>query len=94
MRKAHFGAIDCAVACALEHGEHIVIFGIENDALDGSLSLRFVRKTKVLVSRKRRKVACPTLRLSRATDMLLSCLASAIRQEGWNRSVGRSVVLN
>ena len=37
MRKAHFGAVHGAVARGLDHGEDIVILGIERDALEGCL---------------------------------------------------------
>jgi hypothetical protein len=37
MRKPHFGAVDGAISCALDDGEQVVIFGIEDDALSGSL---------------------------------------------------------
>lgn len=37
MWKADFGAIDGTVPCALDDGEEVMIFGIEDDALDGGL---------------------------------------------------------
>ena len=40
MRKAHFCAVDSAIACALDDGENVVIFRVEGnllrDSLDGS----------------------------------------------------------
>jgi len=83
MRKAHFRTVHGAVARALEHGEHIVVFGVEDYALDGSLLLSFVSKEYFCKA----TLTCPTLRLSIATDMV--CLASAIRLG--DGVVGRSV---
>jgi hypothetical protein len=37
MRKAHFGAIDGAIARALDDGEDVMVSWIENDALGGGL---------------------------------------------------------
>jgi hypothetical protein len=37
MWKAHFGAVDGAIACRLEHGEDVMIARVENDSLGGSL---------------------------------------------------------
>jgi hypothetical protein len=38
MRKPHFGSVHCAIAGALDHGEDVVVVGIEDDALKSSLS--------------------------------------------------------
>ena len=40
MRKPHFGTIDGAIARALEDGEQVVVFRVEDDALGGSLDSR------------------------------------------------------
>ena len=37
VRKAHFGAVDSAIARALDDGEDVMVFGVENDALDRGL---------------------------------------------------------
>lgn len=37
MRKPHFGAVDCAIAGALDDGKHVMVFRVEDDALGGSL---------------------------------------------------------
>lgn len=37
MRKAHFGAVDGAVAGAFDDGEEVMVTRIEDDALDGGL---------------------------------------------------------
>lgn len=38
MWKADFGAVDCAIAGALDHGEDIMVPRVEDDALDCRLS--------------------------------------------------------
>lgn len=43
MRKPHFGAVDGAITGALDDGEQIVVFRIEDDALGGGLCARSVR---------------------------------------------------
>jgi len=83
MRKSHFRTVYGAVARALEHGEHIVVFGVEDYGLDSSLLLSFVSKEYFCKA----TLTCPTLRLSIATDMF--CRASAIRLgSGIGRSAG------
>lgn len=37
MWKAHFGAVDGAIACRLEHGEDVMITRVEDDSLGGRL---------------------------------------------------------
>jgi hypothetical protein len=34
MREAHFAAVDDAVAHAFDKGEDVVVFGVENNALE------------------------------------------------------------
>ena len=40
MRKAHFGPIDRATAGALDDGEQVMVFRVEDDALGGNLVSR------------------------------------------------------
>ncbi len=37
MRKAHFRAVDGAAAGALDDGQQVMVFGVEDDALGGDL---------------------------------------------------------
>lgn len=74
VREAHFGSVNGTIASALDDGKEVMILGIEDNALDGSLhgssiSYRFPRFRGTIDT-----VACPTLRLSTAPDMFASAM--------------------
>lgn len=39
MRETHLGAVDCAIAGALDDCEDVMVYRVEKDALDSSLSV-------------------------------------------------------
>ena len=49
VRKAHFGAVDGAIAGALEDGEEAMVLGVEDDALGGGLGLRYAVRNMLLI---------------------------------------------
>jgi len=50
VRKAHFGAVDGAIAGALEDGKQAMVLGVEDDALGGGLVSRQGQKRALVVS--------------------------------------------
>lgn len=105
MREPHFGAVDGAIARALEHGQEVMVFRVEDDALGGGLFVVFagsqpVRNAFSLSATSQDAIAfwCRTLRLTSAEDMLPRQFGYGLQFDGnfgapSTRGTGRQVSL-
>jgi len=59
MRKPHFGTVDGAIARALDDGQQVMIFGVEDDALGGSLRRALSESVPLYLPSSSRGQSCP-----------------------------------